>query len=80
MESDSRNFHSHGWSVTPQTYLDNPKLAEFFSILALAQDNAGNVILSVVEGKNYPVYAVMFHPEKIAYEWAANLDIPHDRR
>jgi gamma-glutamyl hydrolase len=78
LEKEAVNFHSHSWSVSPGTYVKHPALADFFDILALTLDNDKQVILSIVEAKKYPIYATMFHPEKLAYEWAPKLDIPHD--
>jgi gamma-glutamyl hydrolase len=46
--------------------------------LALATDRNGKIAVTAVEAKEYPIYAVMFHPEKVPYEWTTDQDIPHD--
>jgi gamma-glutamyl hydrolase len=36
--------------------------------------SANEVFLSVIEAKDYPFYAVIFHPEKNLFEWKVAAD------
>jgi len=60
-------FHFNDW-------VNDEKLMNFFDILTTSKDQNGEQFISAVEAKNYPIYAVQFHPEKNPYEWnvAAN--------
>lgn len=62
---------NHRWGINPSLYRgnflsDNPQVGDFFDILGLSIDKQGAVYVSISEAKNYPVYTVMFHPEKPA--------------
>ena len=30
-------------------------------------------------GKEYPFFGIQFHPEKVLFEWASTIDIPHNQ-
>ena len=47
-------------------------------ILALSLDKSGKAYVAITEGVVYPIYTVMFHPEKPAYEWNPGDHFPHD--
>ena len=44
----------------------------------LALDKKGDPYVAITEGIKHPLYTVMFHPEKPAYEWKSCMDYPHD--
>ncbi|KAL2611367.1 hypothetical protein R1flu_023059 [Riccia fluitans] len=76
METETLVVQNHNWGVKPATYSSIKSLVEFFEVLAVSPDINGDMYISAMQGKNYPVTAVMFHPEKNAFEW--NYDaIPH---
>jgi gamma-glutamyl hydrolase len=72
-------YHNFNYGILPAEYVKHPKLAEFFNILALTEDRDGTSICSVIEAKNYPFYAVMFHPERNLYDWMPLFKVPHDQ-
>lgn len=62
---------NHRWGISPTLYRSkfytaNSAIAKFFDILGLSIDKQGRVYVSIAEAKHYPVYNVMFHPEKPA--------------
>jgi gamma-glutamyl hydrolase len=67
--------HAHG--VLTTSFEENPRLKDFFKVLALSLDNKGLPYIAMMEAKQYPVYATQWHPEKNAFEWASFLRIPH---
>ncbi|EGC35931.1 hypothetical protein DICPUDRAFT_94420 [Dictyostelium purpureum] len=69
------NNHRMGLSV--ETFNNFTSLHQFFDILSLNDDKSGNTFISVIESKEYPIYAVMFHPEKPLFEWYEKEDINH---
>lgn len=35
--------------------------------------------LATAEHKEYPFFATQFHPEKVIFEWAEELNMPHNK-
>ncbi|XP_067005666.1 gamma-glutamyl hydrolase-like [Anabrus simplex] len=68
--------HYHQFCITERnmTYFG---LDAEWKILATAIDTQGLEFVSIIESRLYPFYAVMFHPEKNAYEWKPTKNIPH---
>jgi gamma-glutamyl hydrolase len=56
--------------------MKSEKLRDFYNILAIVDDKKDVPILSTIEAKNYPFYAVMFHPERPLYDWNKNFNNP----
>jgi gamma-glutamyl hydrolase len=67
--------HVHG--VHMDGFAENPSLLSFFDILSLSLDRQGEMYVSTIEAKDYPISATQWHPEKNAFEWGA-FNIPHD--
>eukprot|EP00918_Siedleckia_nematoides_P014316 GHVU01031105.1.p1 GENE.GHVU01031105.1~~GHVU01031105.1.p1 ORF type:complete len:262 (-),score=50.03 GHVU01031105.1:525-1310(-) len=65
--------HSRG--VTPRAWVENPRLSNFYTVLATSHDTNDTEFVGVVEAKRYPWYAVQFHPEKIPFEGAPALKL-----
>ena len=57
----------HYFGVGYKEYEKYPVLNNFFTITSTAKDLDGKVYINSVEAKNYPVYAVQFHPEMVPY-------------
>lgn len=64
-EDHNLTYNSHNWSLDPDTFETDSGLKEFFEVLAISYmpepDNRPFVV--AVEGKKYPVFATLFHPE-----------------
>ncbi|KAI7836202.1 hypothetical protein COHA_009927 [Chlorella ohadii] len=67
--------HAHGLAWTAVE--ENPRMKEFFDVLSLSVDRVGQVYVSTMEAKKYPISATQWHPEKNAFEWTPDKDIPH---
>jgi len=72
------NLHHDG--IYPKTFISNKKMKNFFRLNAYNYDRVGTPFASVMEGKNYPVYGVQFHPERNAFEWNVHENIDHSRQ
>jgi hypothetical protein len=59
------------------SYMADRELRDFFSVVSLSLDKAGNAYVSTMEGRKYPFTAIQWHPEKHSYEWTPTLHIPH---
>lgn len=75
-EKKNTSAHFHNLGVDPDDYDKYPRLKSFFKITSLGTDLDGKVFVNTVESPKYPVYAVQFHPEKIAFDNDPNDDIP----
>uniref|UniRef100_A0AC11DPD3 Gamma-glutamyl hydrolase n=1 Tax=Ovis aries TaxID=9940 RepID=A0AC11DPD3_SHEEP len=68
--------HFHKWSLSVMNFTKNEKLKAFFNILTTNTD--GNIdFISTMEGNQYPIYGVQWHPEKAPYEWGQLRGISH---
>jgi gamma-glutamyl hydrolase len=72
--SSVAEFHHFG--ISQAHYDKYPQLGQVFKRLATANDRQGKEYIAVVEGIDYPIYGVQFHPEKIVYDRAPRDDIP----
>uniref|UniRef100_V9KMY2 folate gamma-glutamyl hydrolase n=1 Tax=Callorhinchus milii TaxID=7868 RepID=V9KMY2_CALMI len=69
------NFHK--WSLSVKNFTSNAKLSNSYRILTTNTDSQGLQFISTMEARNYPIYAVQWHPEKNPYEWSKKENIPH---
>ncbi|KAL4447534.1 hypothetical protein ABPG75_004753 [Micractinium tetrahymenae] len=67
--------HAHGLAWT--AVQENPRVRELLDVLSLSVDRGGQVYVSTFEAKGYPIYGTQWHPEKNAFEWTPDKDIPH---
>lgn len=72
------NFHHYG--LTVETFQENEKLHNFFSILSTNVAENDVHFVSTIEGKRYPFYGVQWHPEVNRFQWDKKLNFPHSAR
>lgn len=70
---------SHGHGVAPSEYQQYQNLSDMFRPLATTHDKSEQELISIIEGKEYPIYGTQFHPEKNLYEWDPDIPIPHNQ-
>ena len=64
LESMNLTFNWHTWMLTTATFNSNPYLSQFFTFLTLSYSINGQYqFISSFEAKDYPIYAIQFHPE-----------------
>ncbi|XP_049777986.1 gamma-glutamyl hydrolase-like isoform X1 [Schistocerca cancellata] len=66
----------HNFCVT-QKNLTEFGLSGQWHVLSVNHDINGVEFISSIQSRLYPFYGVIFHPEKNAYEWKSNKNIPH---
>jgi gamma-glutamyl hydrolase len=71
-------MQNHGHGIAYGAFAANPSLDNFFDVLTLSIDRQDAVYVSTMEARKYPIYATQWHPEKNAFEWTPDLDIPHE--
>eukprot|EP00948_MAST-09A_sp_MAST-9A-sp1_P003402 g3402.t1 len=69
------NLHHDG--VFYETFETNSNLTTFFDMISHNEDRDGNVFVSTVEAKDYPIYATQWHPERPQFEWKVGKGINH---
>ncbi|XP_077022976.1 gamma-glutamyl hydrolase [Tamandua tetradactyla] len=74
VEPLTANFHI--WSLSVTNFTANEKLKKFFNVLTTNTVNNLEFI-STMEGYEYPIYGVQWHPEKAVYEWGKEKGISH---
>jgi len=70
-------MNNHMYGVSPSSYKSQSALNTFFDVLSFNDDRNGNVFLSTIESKDYPIYGTQWHPEKPLYEWNIHEVINH---
>jgi gamma-glutamyl hydrolase len=73
-------MNNHQSGITPQHFIDTPRLSGFFDMLATDPDRQGKQFVAMIQGKNVPIYGTQFHPEKSVYEWDSNEVMKHTRQ
>jgi len=65
LEDVALQFHHLGVSLDQYNWIQD--LNKFFIITSLGRDREGKTYVNSVESRNYPIYAVQFHPEHVPY-------------
>lgn len=72
-------MNNHMQGITPSHFLNSSALTNFFHITSTNKDRKGRPFVSTIESKMYPIYAVLFHPEKNNFEFGLmNNGYPHN--
>jgi gamma-glutamyl hydrolase len=71
----SVNLHHDG--VPPAAYRENPSMAELLVLTSTNVDRVGKPFVSSFVGRDYPITAVQFHPERPLFEWRSTVAINH---
>lgn len=73
-------FQWHNLCLMKETFLHSEQLTRGFRILATNQDRDGKEYVSVMESQQFPIYAVMFHPEEVMFSFVIKPNhtaVPH---
>ncbi|EFC38836.1 predicted protein [Naegleria gruberi] len=62
-------MNNHMAGITPETFMKNDRLNQFYKMLSVNADRKGQVFVSTIESLKYPIYGTQFHPEKIQFEF-----------
>ena len=74
-ENLTMNYHRLG--ISPEVFQSTASINDFYDLLATSIDRDGKRFASVMESRDFPIYATIFHPEKSVFEWRSNLAINH---
>ncbi|XP_012557041.2 gamma-glutamyl hydrolase [Hydra vulgaris] len=67
--------HFHQYSFLPTISINTT-----FDVIATSIDRKGKEFVSIIQDRTLPFYGVQFHPEKILFEWAPTIAIPHNSK
>jgi len=62
-------FYNHRYGFNMSLLHENRVLHDFFEITAKGADDNGKEFIAAMEAKNYPIYTVQYHPERVLSEW-----------
>ena len=66
MHNQSLAFHYHTYGISAGDYQSIPSLRRFFKVISTDTTYDKEEFLTALEAYNYPIYALMYHPE---YQW-----------
>lgn len=69
LKSENITMNNHVRGIDPELFLNNTNLTDMFFITSTNFDRDGRQFVSSIEGKNFPVYGVQYHPEKNNFEY-----------
>ena len=55
---------NHLFGISPRRFQENQRLRRVFRVLAVAANGKGEEYIAVVKAKKWPIYGLMFHPER----------------
>lgn len=70
-------MNNHMSGITPDAFAGNANLTAKLTVLSTNKDRKGRSFVSTVEGKDMPIYASQWHPEKVQFEWWSREVIDH---
>jgi len=82
MKTTESTIHYHNFGLTKQNFTKIHSLKNFFRIISSNPDENGLENISIIEGKEYPFYATIFHPEVAQFSFVnrpAHERIPHNK-
>lgn len=81
LKKERSMFYNHRYGFNTSLLFEQPHISEFFTITAKGVDNNGKEFIAGLEAKNYPIYTVQYHPERVLSEWlnmTDNLNHPEE--
>lgn len=78
LQTENVTFNEHRYCLTEST-LDSYGLLSDWNIITNNRDVNDSEFISTMENTRYPIYGVMFHPEKNLFEFQTTKKIPHTR-
>ena len=64
-ENHNYTYNGHNWGINPEKFDTDPGLKEMFTVTAISYlpEPDGRAFVASIEGKKYPVFGTLFHPE-----------------
>lgn len=78
LQNENITYNHHHDGIFPEIYQKYPALRDNYLVLGNSYDENDLEYIAFVEHKNYPIWGIQFHPEKVIYIWKPDLHVPHD--
>ena len=62
-ENHNFTYNGHNWGINPDTFLTDAGLKDMFIVNAISYMPDGRPFVASIEGRKYPIYGTLFHPE-----------------
>jgi len=70
-------FYNHRYGFNSSLLEDNAIIDDFFIVTAKGVDDNGKEFIAAMEAKDYPIYTVQYHPERVLSEWKNKAHFDH---
>ena len=79
-ENHNYTYNGHNWGIPPEKFVTDPGLAAMFTATAISvmPDGDGRQFVTAMEGKRYPVFGTLFHPEMASQLFIDNYGANHE--
>lgn len=67
-------YFNHEIGLKLSSFANNRYMIDFWKITSISKSKGGDLFISTLEARDYPIFAVQFHPEKNLYEWKIAAD------
>lgn len=64
LEKEPSTLQHHDYAISSDDFIKNPYLSQFYHILATSMDDKGQEYVTAMESPYFPIYGVMWHPER----------------
>jgi gamma-glutamyl hydrolase len=64
LENKPSTLQHHDYAISSDDFMNNIHLSRFYTILATSIDNKGQEYVAAIECPYFPIYGVMWHPER----------------
>jgi gamma-glutamyl hydrolase len=64
LEKEPSTLQHHDYAISLDDFMKKPYLSQFYNILATSMDSKGQEYVAAIESPYYPIYGVMWHPER----------------
>jgi len=69
LKQERSMFYNHRYGFNTSLLSEQKLLDDFFVITATGVDDDGKEFIAGLEAKDYPIYTVQYHPERVLSEW-----------
>lgn len=79
-ENHNYTYNGHNWGINPERFETDPGLKEFFHVTAISYlpEPDGRPFVAAIEGKRYPLFGTLFHPEMASQLFIDNYGANHE--
>lgn len=78
-ENHNYTYNGHNWGINPKRFETDPGLKAMFDVTAISYlPDDGRAFVASIEGKSYPFFGTLFHPEMASQLFIDNYGANHE--